>query len=288
MLITGASSLLVQRLIRRIDSSRFRVVGLSRRPERIAHLDIEVVEGDLRDPASLRQAVVGISMVIHGAAVTHSHDPSEYFETNVEGTEALLEACRAEPSVRRFALISSRSASENSGHYGRSKLKAEVIVRKALLDWTILRPGEIFGGDKHEGVDRIIHDALRKRFMPCPSGLKNRLYPLHIDDAAALMHRFLFEAWESYSTHVLNGRDSYTVVELVQHVARVSGRRVLPIPIPRIALLMIARFVSLGRLKIGFAPDQVPRLYSAKPVEHHEGKMLSVNEYLSDSLSSPR
>jgi nucleoside-diphosphate-sugar epimerase len=72
----------------------------------------EIVEGDLRDPRSVRQAVNGVRFVLHLGAipsVTHSvEDPATTHEANVTGTLNLLLAAR-EAGVRRVVFSSSSS-----------------------------------------------------------------------------------------------------------------------------------------------------------------------------------
>lgn len=57
--------------------------------------DVEWVEGDLRDPSSLRKALKGVSHLFHVAADYRLWSPvhGEMIRTNVEGTRALLESC---------------------------------------------------------------------------------------------------------------------------------------------------------------------------------------------------
>jgi nucleoside-diphosphate-sugar epimerase len=72
----------------------------------------EIVEGDLRDPRAIRQAVNGVRFVLHLGAipsVTHSvEDPGMTHETNVTGTLNLLLAAR-DAGVQRVVSTSSSS-----------------------------------------------------------------------------------------------------------------------------------------------------------------------------------
>jgi UDP-glucuronate 4-epimerase len=72
----------------------------------------ELVEGDIRDAAAVRQALNKVDVVFHLAAragVRPSiEEPALYASVNVEGTVCLLEACR-QSNVRRFVFGSSSS-----------------------------------------------------------------------------------------------------------------------------------------------------------------------------------
>jgi nucleoside-diphosphate-sugar epimerase len=72
----------------------------------------ELLEGDVRDPATCRSAVGGCDFVLHQAAIPSVQrsveNPVLTHEVNVDGTLRLLLACR-EAGVRRFVYASSSS-----------------------------------------------------------------------------------------------------------------------------------------------------------------------------------
>jgi len=75
--------------------------------------DIELIEGDIRDPATCRRACQGAEIVFHQAAVPSvprsMEDPQINFDVNVAGTYQVLMAAR-EAGVRRFIFAASSSA----------------------------------------------------------------------------------------------------------------------------------------------------------------------------------
>lgn len=74
--------------------------------------DVEVLEGDVRDPAAVREAVRGVSRVFHQAAipsvVRSVVDPVSSHAANATGTLNVLMACRDE-GVERVVYASSSS-----------------------------------------------------------------------------------------------------------------------------------------------------------------------------------
>ena len=67
-------------------------------PANIEGSGAELVVGDICDSALLDRIVPGVDAIVHFAAESHNDnsiaDPSPFVRTNVEGTFALLEACR--------------------------------------------------------------------------------------------------------------------------------------------------------------------------------------------------
>jgi len=115
-LVTGGAgfigSNIAEALVRRGDRVRVLDDFSTGRRENLADLGAEVVEGDLRDAATVRRAVAGVDGVFHQAALRSVprsvDDPLSSNEVNVTGSLVLLLACR-EARVRRLVYASSSS-----------------------------------------------------------------------------------------------------------------------------------------------------------------------------------
>ncbi|WKZ39658.1 MAG: NAD-dependent epimerase/dehydratase family protein [Anaerolineales bacterium] len=88
--------------------------------ENLHGLDVEIVEGDLRDADAVAQAVKGMDVVFHEAAfvsVPESMEkPQECFDVNVTGTSGLFESARR-AGVRRVVVASSAAVYGDSEAY---------------------------------------------------------------------------------------------------------------------------------------------------------------------------
>jgi CDP-glucose 4,6-dehydratase len=121
--VTGATGLVGGWLVRRLIEAGADITCLVRDwvPQselvRSNLLDkVKVVRGDVRDQAGLER-VLGeheIDTVIHLAAQTivgiANRNPVSTFESNIQGTWSLLEACRRSPLVRQIVIASSDKA----------------------------------------------------------------------------------------------------------------------------------------------------------------------------------
>ena len=123
MLVTGATGLVGSWLTRRLHEAGADVVCLVRdwvpRSELVrggAIQCVNVVRGDVRDRDLLERTLgeYEVDTVIHLAAQTivgiANRNPISTFESNVQGTWNLLEACRRSPAVKSIVVASSDKA----------------------------------------------------------------------------------------------------------------------------------------------------------------------------------
>jgi nucleoside-diphosphate-sugar epimerase len=163
-LVTGATGHIGNNLVRALlgRQEKVRVLvrpGSSEKP--LAGLDIERVEGDLRDAPSLARAMAGIERLYHVAAMIsiRSGDREALWDANVAGTARLLAAAR-QAGVKRVVHTSSFGAmghnpngpsteehalspEEPATDYERSKAASEVEVKREIergLDACIVNP----------------------------------------------------------------------------------------------------------------------------------------------------
>ena len=127
-LVTGASGLVGGWVVTRLLEQQASVVCLVRDwvPDSLLLKQFQdrvvIVRGDVRDQALLER-VLGeheIDSVIHLAAQTivgiANRNPVSTFESNIQGTWALLEACRRSPLVKQIVLASSDKAYGAADH----------------------------------------------------------------------------------------------------------------------------------------------------------------------------
>lgn len=96
--------------------------------------DLRFLLGDVRDRDRLTRAMEGIDIVFHCAALKHvesgEYNPFEATQTNVVGTQNVIDACLA-ANVRTMILTSSDKAANPTSVMGATKLLAEKLVSAA-------------------------------------------------------------------------------------------------------------------------------------------------------------
>jgi nucleoside-diphosphate-sugar epimerase len=153
--------------------------------------DCEIRPGDLKNSGLLTRALSGVDTVVHMAALTKSTSELDYFETNVNGTENLIDAC-LKNGVKKIIYISSSAASLNGGGYSRSKLEAEQCIKRSGMKWVIIRPSEVYGQRVGDSINRLIHWIQNYIFVPVIGAGKCKLSPVFIDDVVSAIALSIF------------------------------------------------------------------------------------------------
>jgi nucleoside-diphosphate-sugar epimerase len=222
ILITGATGLVGSRLVPRLVATghdcRVLVRSAGTAPE-----GTQVVEGDLFDATSLREAVAGVEAIVHLAAVFRTPDADLIWKSNLEGTRNVIAATQAGAPSARFVLASTSNVyGEGGGRPGReedevdpqhpypaSKLAAERLLRETDLTWSILRFGFVYGdGDGH--LEALPAHATRAGWHP-----GKRISVVHHRDIATAVDLALRGDLDSQVVNIADDAPT-TVYELVE------------------------------------------------------------------------
>jgi nucleoside-diphosphate-sugar epimerase len=199
--VTGAGGWLGQNLVRALAPARDRVRCLVHEEAAAPLLavvgpNVEVVVGDVRDVVAIDRLFEDVSepTVFHTAAVIHPTEGTrEFYDVNVGGTELLLDGARR-GGARRFVHVSSNSpfGANASPHdrfteaspynpylgYGRSKMEAELVVRRAHdrgdTGTVIVRAPWFYGPYQPERQTAFFRAIARGRFPLVGSGTQQR------------------------------------------------------------------------------------------------------------------
>ena len=261
LLITGASSEMGGALIRQLlNNAGLKIRAMVHR-SLVNVPDCEIRPGDLKNSGLLTRALSGVDTVVHMAASTKTHRESDYFETNVNGTENLIDAC-LKNGVKKIIYISSSAASLNGGGYSRSKLEAEQCIKRSGMKWVIIRPSEVYG-QRAGPINRLISLIQRCIFVPVIGSGQSKLSPVFIDDVVSTIALSIFNKEVESETIVLAGPEELTYDELVDRVALYFGVKRFKLHLPAGLIKFIATVMSgLGINTL--APDQIPRLLCEK------------------------
>lgn len=261
--VTGVSGFVGSAVARRLLDEGMAVRALVRSNSNRANLqglDVDVVEGDIRDVVTLRRAMKSVRYVFHVAADYRlwAPDPSEIIATNVEGTRAVMTAA-LENNVERIVYTSSvatlRPASDGTsvdetaplsegdaiGAYKKSKVLAERLVERMIADdrlpAVIVNPSTPIGPRdvRPTPTGRIIIEAACGRM---PAYVDTGLNLVHVDDVAA-GHVQALRTGRVGERYILGG-ENMTLGRMLEEIAGLAGRRAPTTRLPRTLIYPIA------------------------------------------------
>jgi uncharacterized protein YbjT (DUF2867 family)/ligand-binding SRPBCC domain-containing protein len=189
--VTGGTGFVGGHLALALSAAGHEVVVVARgedeRPwarEVLASPGLRPVVAGLDSTAALHRAFEGCDAVAHCAGINREAGAQTYDAVHVRGTAAVIGAAEA-AGVRRLALVSFLRARPACGSgYHESKWAAEELVRSCGLEWTVLKPGMMFGRGDHmlDHLSRVLSQ------VPVYVGVgPRRVRPLAVEDAVRVL-----------------------------------------------------------------------------------------------------
>ena len=238
VLVTGGAGFIAANFIRHLlRATPYEVVSLDaltyagnveNLADVMSHERLSFVHGDIRDAALVRDVVGEVDVIVNAAAESHveksiAEGGSEFVRTNVEGTQILLDAIRAEP-VERFILISSSEvygtaeyAPMDEEHplnprspYAATKAGGDRLAYSYSVTYAlpivIVRPFNNYGPRQHpeKVIPRFVTQALSDEPLTIHGdGHASRDW-LYVDDDAEAIEAIIESPLERVAGEVLN------------------------------------------------------------------------------------
>lgn len=274
-LVTGASGFVGWHVARLLTERGHQVRALVRPSSKVPDLDVEIVTGDLRDPASLARACQGCALVFHVAADYRlwSRHPAEMFEANVEGTRNVLSAAKA-AAVERVVYTSTVgcigipdggigdetqpiSIHQMTGAYKRSKFLAEQVALEFAhggFPVVIVNPTAPMGDHdfKPTPTGRIVLDFLAGAM---PAYIDTGLNVVNVRDVA-LGHWLACEKGTPGERYIL-GSTNLTLGQILHELAHLTGRKAPTLQLPY-SIAWTAGVLTTAWANLTGAPPRVP------------------------------
>lgn len=185
--VTGATGFIGRHLVQRLSQAGYRIRCLVRNEKHVEALQeqgFEVVLGEVNDPETVMEGLLGCDVMVHLANVYSMWlpEPAEFNEVNVHGTKVVMEcACRS--GIQRAVYVStvavygcpndqpfteeSEPGRKMLSRYAETKAEgnrlAWEIANENKLPFTVMYPGIVLGAGDDKASGQYIQDIIFRR-----------------------------------------------------------------------------------------------------------------------------
>lgn len=272
ILVVGATGYLGGEICRRLVAEKHAVRALVRSTSdaaamaQLRALGVALVEGDLKDPASLAQACKEIDTVFSTATTTRTRQQGDTIESaDGQGQLNLVEAAR-QAGVDRFIYISYSGQIGADDPLTLAKRSVEQAVKNSGMHYTILRPSCF--------MEAWLSPTLGFDFINAKASIYgqgvNKISWISLQDVAAF-------AVESLTNHAaldavleLGGPEALSPHEVVSIFEEVSGRPFELLHLPEEGIMQ----------QIATAQDSLQKTFSALMLSVARGDAINMEKTL--------
>jgi uncharacterized protein YbjT (DUF2867 family) len=295
ILVTGATGYIGGRLVPRLLEAGYRVRVLVRDRARLqgrAWLEqVEVVQGDVLDPASLAPAMQGVAAAYY---MVHSMSGSaDFHQRDIQAAQNFSNAARQAGVERLIYLGGLGDPDAELSKHLRSRQDTGQALRQSGLPVTEFRAAIVVGSGSIS-FEMIRYLTERLPVMICPQWVFTRVQPISIRDILDYMVTALETPESTGEIIEIGGSDVLTYGTMMLGYAKVRGltRRLLPVPVltPRLSSYWvhivtpipagIARPLIDGlRNDLIVRSDKSQRLFSdIQPMDYHSAVSLALDD----------
>ena len=269
--VFGGSGFLGRYAVRALAKDGWRIRVVMRRPHLAPELrvmgdvgQIELMQGNLRHPASIAEALEGASAAVNLVGLLHEAGRQRFDALHVDGAKAVAEAATA-AGAKAFVQVSAIGAdAASTARYAKTKAQGEAAVRAAFPNAVILRPSILFA-EEDDFFNRFASMAALSPVLPLIGGGGTRFQPVYAGDVGAAIAKALKTPAAAGRTYELGGPGVYTFKALMQMILKETNHRRLlaPIPFPLAEVMgSVAGLATLLAMTPPITRDQVELLKS--------------------------
>jgi len=249
--VFGGSGFVGRHMVKALARTGARIRVAVRRPNEAMFLlpagnvgQIQLFAANVRDDASVAEAVKGADVVINLVGLLHQSGRQKFGAVQAEGAGRIAKAAKA-AGVKRFIQMSAIGADKNArSSYARSKAEGEAAVRDAFPDATIMRPSIIFGPEDNF-FNRFAWMASLSPILPLIGGGKTKFQPAYVSDIAEAAVRILDNPHWAGKTFELGGPEVMSFKDLLKLICEITHRQRILMPIPFVLASLQAMFLQL-------------------------------------------
>ncbi|MDH3750620.1 MAG: NAD(P)H-binding protein, partial [Gammaproteobacteria bacterium] len=189
--------------------------------------------GDISSEPAIESTLTDCNALIYNIGILREYRKQgiTFEELQYRGVERVIDAAKR-CNVSRVLLMSSNGVKQPGTAYQETKFRAEELVNKSGLQFTVFRPSVIFGNS--HGLQEIssqLYNDLVKPPIPAvgfhtgwnPTGNGVVMSPVHVTDVADAFVAALTNDESIGKTYLLGGPEVLTWTEMIHRIAPATG-----------------------------------------------------------------
>lgn len=270
--VFGGSGFIGKQVVRALAKRGLRVRVAVRRPNVAYEMplmgdvgQIEVVQANLRNRASVERALDGAKAAVNLVGVLYEAGNQRFDALHAEGAETVAQAC-AGYGISRLVQMSALGAdAESESSYARTKAQGEAAARGHVPGAVIMRPSIVFGPEDHF-FNRFASMATMSPVLPLPGGGETLYQPVFVGDVGNAIATCIVDPATAGRTFEIGGPETLSFKQLMELMLRVIHRKRLLLPLPYPVASLIGLMGDIQSKVLPIAPiltrDQVELLKS--------------------------
>jgi uncharacterized protein YbjT (DUF2867 family) len=288
VLVAGASGFVGRRLCPALADAGHTVRAMTRHPEDYQGAG-EAVRADVRDPASLADALDGCAVAYY---LVHSLDSPDFEERDADAARGFAKAA-ANAGVERIIYLGGLGSDDDelSTHL-RSRREVESLLGTTGVPVTTLRAGIIVG---HGGISWEMTRQLVEHLpvMITPRWVRTRTQPIAVADVVRYLVGVLSNERTAGRPFDIGGPEVLSYQDMMQRLAAIQGRALVVAPVPLLSPQLSSYWLSLvtdvdvrtGRSLIDsmdnevvVRDDEIRRLVPFDPMDYDDAVLAALGE----------
>ncbi len=299
--ITGISGFVGRTLFGKLNfdlfDSVYMLIPESDIPESFTKIpnNVKILKGDISDKKSYESVLDKTDTVLYMAAITGKAKESEYEKINFKAFEQFVEISESK-GVKNILFVSTiavKFKKRKRYFYSFTKEKAENVLKKSSLNYSIFRPTMILGDGSPVFKGFSMFAGLP--IIPLFGGGKAVVQPVNVDDISDALIYTIENSVFKGEIYEIGGPDKITIKDFLKMISITKGKdaKFLPIPmwIPVSVISLLERIaysvlpLTLGQLAT-FRNDSVAEdnLILRGPGK----KFIGIEKMVSESVTSEK
>ncbi len=238
--VIGASGMLGWPVAKALADAGFEVTALIRSSKNIRpYPNLNWVEGDLRNPASLQRLLIGKDAVHLNLSVKQTEKETDWHPEG-QGLENVLQVCRAE-HVKHITYLSSLIMNYqdlNSFDWWVFRLKQRAVetIRNSGISATVFYPSTF--------METLVHQYKAGPFMLLAGESKYKQYFIAAEDYAQQVVQLYKLNLNGFHEYTVQGQEAFTTDEAVTIFKRNTAAKLITLRAPLGLLKFYGRFIQ--------------------------------------------